>query len=370
MRIRPLPAALAGGLLLLALTGTGPTAPANAAAPAAATAPTTSAAVTSGSSATGAGATARVASVQQLRDAISEHVHHIVITTSLYGGTSPIYVDVLDAASSGTLIEGATPTIELVDIQIRIYDLTYAGALHDVTVRDLTMHGRIQDLVALSGAATKPLGVGVNYEAISVRGAAHVTIDHIVAYDTTDDLMSVSRGADDVTISNSTLSFSRAFADIDPSIRWDWGFGLQPLASERLGILVGANAKDSYAVTGHLHVDLVDDHIGPLVRGRPLLRGDVDVKGVTFDNTQAGSEQYAAIEVGSGGRVVVESCRFDHSNNPIAIHLDAPGDTYALFEGGNTFVQTTGTIATGQPLPPSAARSTSTPQAARAAARA
>ncbi|OUE23926.1 hypothetical protein BFL36_07015 [Clavibacter michiganensis] len=367
MRIRPLPAALAGGLLLLALTGTGPAAPASATAPAAAAAAaTTSAAVASGSSATGAGATARVASVDALRDAIAQHVHHIVITTSLYGGTSPIYVDILDAASSGTLIEGATPKVELVNIQLRIYDLTYAGALHDVTVRDLTMHGRIADLVALSGAATKPLGVGVNYEAISVRGAAHVTIDRIVAYDTTDDLMSVSRGADDVTISNSTLSFSRAFADIDPSIRWDWGFGLQPLASERLGILVGANAKDSYAVTGHLHVNLVDDHIGPLVRGRPLLRGDVDVKGVTFDNTQAGSEQYAAIEVGSGGRVIVEDCRFDHSNNPIAIHLDSASDTYALFEGGNTFIATTGTIAKGQPLPPTAAGAVTAPEAARA----
>ncbi|RIJ03308.1 pectate lyase, partial [Clavibacter nebraskensis] len=308
----------------------------------------------SGSAATGAGPTARVASVAALRDAIAQHVHHIVITTSLYGGTSPVYVDVLDSASSGTVIEGATPTVELVNIQLRIFDLTYAGAIHDVTVRDLTMHGRIQDLVALTGAATKPYGVGVNYEAISVRGAAHVTIDHIVAYDTTDDLMSVTRGADDVTISNSTFSYSRAYADIDPSITWDWGFGLQPLASERLGILVGANAKDSYAVTGHLHVNLVDDHIGPLVRGRPLLRGDVDVKGVTFDNTQAGSEQYAAIEVGSGGRVVVEGCEFDHSNNPIAIHLDSPSDTYALFEGGNTFIATTGTIAKGQPLPPRA----------------
>ncbi|PPF85736.1 hypothetical protein C5C03_13350 [Clavibacter michiganensis] len=351
MRIRPLPAALAGALLLVALTGTGPATPATAAAP---TTTTTRATVTSGSAATGAGPTTRVASVDALRDAIAQHAHHIVITTSLYGGTSPVYVDVLDAASSGTVIEGATPTVELVNIQLRIFDLTYAGAIHDVTVRDLTMHGRIQDLVALTGAATKPYGVGVNYEAISVRGAAHVTIDHIVAYDTTDDLMSVTRGADDVTISNSTFSYSRAYADIDPSIRWDWGFGLQPLASERLGILVGANAKDSYAVTGHLHVNLVDDHIGPLVRGRPLLRGDVDVKGVTFDNTQAGSEQYAAIEVGSGGRVIVEGCKFDHSNNPIVIHLDSPSDTYALFEGGNTFTATTGTIAKGQPLPPRA----------------
>ncbi|MFT2712548.1 hypothetical protein [Clavibacter sp. Sh2036] len=358
MRIRPLPAALAGTLLLVALTGTGPTAPADAAAPAAA-ATTTNAALTSGSSATGAGATARVASVDALRTAIAKHVHHIVITTSLYGGPSPVFVDVLDAASSGTLIEGATPTVELVNIQLRIYDHTYAGALHDVTVRDLTLHGRLSDLVALSGAATRPHGAGVNYEAISVRGAAHVTIDRIVAYDTTDDLMSVTRGADDVTISNSTFSYSRAYADIDPSIRWDWGFGLQPLASERLGILVGANAQDSYATTGHLHVNLVGDHIGPLMRGRPLLRGDVDVKGVVFDNTQAGSGQYAALEVGSGGRVIVEGCRFDHSNNPIAIHLDSPGDTYALFEGGNTFMQTTGTVAPGKPLTPRASRATS-----------
>ncbi|WP_435080221.1 hypothetical protein [Clavibacter michiganensis] len=354
MRIRPLPAALAGALMLVALTGTGPTATASGAPAISTSAAASTTAAGSGSAATGAGPTARVASVEALQAAITQHAHHIVITTSLYGGTSPVYVDVLDAASSGTVIEGATPTVELVNIQLRIFDLTYAGAIHDVTVRDLTMHGRIQDLVALTGAATKPYGVGVNYEAISVRGAAHVTIDHIVAYDTTDDLMSVTRGADDVTISNSTFSYSRAYADIDPSIRWDWGFGLQPLASERLGILVGANAKDSYAVTGHLHVNLVDDHIGPLVRGRPLLRGDVDVKGVTFDNTQAGSEQYAAIEVGSGGRVIVEGCRFDHSNNPIVIHLDSPSDTYALFEGGNTFTATTGTIAKGQPLPPRA----------------
>jgi pectate lyase len=347
VRNRSLPAALAAGLLLLtALAGAGPAASASAAA-------------------TGAGPTTRVASVAALRAAIAQHAHHIVITTSLYGGRSPIYVDVIDPAESGTLIEGATSAVELVNIQLRIYDLTYAGALHDVTVRDLTMHGRIQDLVALSGAATKPLGAGVNYEAISVRGAAHVTIDHITAYDTTDDLMSVSRGADDVTISNSTLSFSRAYADIDPRIRWDWGYGLQPLTSERLGILVGANAKDSYAATGHLHVNLLNDHIGPLVRGRPLLRGDVLVKGVTFDNTQAGSGQYAALEVGSGGRVIVEGCRFDHSNNPIAIHLDSPSDTYALFEGGNTFIGTTGTTAPGKPLPPRAARTVRAARMAR-----
>ncbi|KZX22287.1 pectate lyase [Rathayibacter tanaceti] len=292
-----------------------------------------------------------VATVDALRTALRNNAHHIVITATLDGGPVPITVDVRNPSNSNTIIEGSAPSIELINIQIRVIDGTVTGAVHDITIRNLTIHGRISDLEALTGADTRPHGAGTNYEAISVRGARDVTIDAITAYDTTDDLMSVTKGADRVTISNSNLYYTKAFKDISPSVKWDWGFGFQPLADERLGILVGAQAADSYLKTGLLHVTLSHNHIGSLVRGRPLLRGYVQVLDNTFDNTAADSNQYAAIEVGSGGYVVVGGNVFDHSHNPIVVHLDAASDPYQLYEGDNRFVGTTGVIERGQAMP-------------------
>ncbi|MBT1631565.1 hypothetical protein [Curtobacterium flaccumfaciens] len=298
-----------------------------------------------------------VATVPEFQAAVQQHAHHIVITADLEGGAIPTMVDIRDPGNSNTLIEGINSSITLVNLQLRIIDDTATGAVHDITVRNLTSHGRISDLVGLSGSQTKPGGVGTNYEAVSVRGARNITIDHITAYDFTDDLMSVAVKADNVTISNSNLYYTRAFADIDPSIKWDWGYGAQPLADERLGIIVGYQPADSYFANGLLHVTLSNNHIGPLVRGRPLLRGYVRVLNNTFDNTAAGSKQYAAIEVGSGGYVVVSGNTFDHSNNPIVVHLNSPGDQYRLYESANTFINTTGVTDPGQGAPPGSSSS-------------
>lgn len=125
--------------------------------------------------------------------------------------------------------------MELVDIQLRIYDHAYAGAPHDVTVRNLIPHGRISDPVALSGTRTKPCGAGGRELRDYLRArrcprgrrphrcGRHHQRPHVGG-----------RWADDVTISNSTISYSRPYADINSSIRWDWDFGLQPSASGRL----------------------------------------------------------------------------------------------------------------------------------------
>ncbi|AJM78175.1 hypothetical protein [Rathayibacter toxicus] len=287
-------------------------------------------------------------SVDTLANAVAQHAHHIVITKSLYGGPVPIQITLRDPKGSNTVIEGVNGTTKLINIQIRIIDNSYSGAIHDLIVRNLTLHGNISDLTNLSGSHTVAPGTGPNYEAVSIRGARNVLIDHITAYDTTDDLMSVTSQADQVTISNCTLFYSRSFADINPSIRWNWGFGPQPLAEERLGILVGKGRSDGYLYTNKLHVTLSHNHIGPLVRGRPLLRGNVHVVGNTFDNTQPHSGQYATIEVGSGGYVLVEKNTFDYSHNPIVIHLDSPNDPYALYvQNNNKFISTTGTIRIG-----------------------
>ncbi|CAD5990999.1 hypothetical protein [Agreia sp. COWG] len=280
-----------------------------------------------------------------LEAAIHQHEHHIIITADLDAGSIPKNVDVRDPAESGTVIEGATRDIALINLQFRIVDDSATGAVHDITVRNLTMHGRVSDLVALSGEQTRPGGVGTNYEAISVRGARYVTIDQVTAYDTTDDLMSVTRQADQVTISNCDLYYTREFANIDPAIEWNWSSGLQPLAEERLGLIVGNKPSDSYFSTGLLHVTLSNNHIGSLVRGRPLLRGYVQVIGNTFDNTAPDGHQYAAIEVGSGGYVVVTGNTFDHSNNPIMVHLNDPADPYSLHESNNTYLEITGSTA-------------------------
>lgn len=48
-------------------------------------------------------------------------------------------------------------------------------------------------------------------------------------------------------------------------------------------------------------MNFLEDHIGPFVRGRRLLRGDVLVEGVRFDNMQSGSGQDAALDASSGG---------------------------------------------------------------------
>lgn len=174
--------------------------------------------------------------------------------------------------------------------------------------------------------------------------------------------MSVTLASDNVTISYSKFYFSDSWLNMSPDPLWNWVGTYQDLANERLAMVIGANASDSYTNGGNvLHVTMHHNWFGPNIKGRPLIRGWVHAYNNYFDNTgtptgnnTAGYSmtQYSALQIGSGSVIYSEGNYFYKTNQSNYLGLDSSTDAYAFYEKftsgyANTYDSTTGTSQTG-----------------------
>jgi pectate lyase len=305
-----------------------------------------------------------VTTLAQLRAAVAASRHHIVVDGSIYGGAVPVTILFASTAWSDTTIEGAPggkAVLENIQLKFDGEQLPAGQAVRNIVVKNLTFHGRIADLQALPPqvSGTKD-NAGINYEGVSLRRVVDAWIDHCTFYDTSDDLLSVTLASDDVTLSNNHFYFTQAWLTMDPDPLWNWVGSFHDLANERLSMVIGANASDSYSYGPHaLHVTLHHNWIGPLVKGRPLVRGWVHAYDNYFDNAsppptgpgaRAGTGQYTALQVGSGAVVYSEANYFNGTHQSNRIGLDKPGDAHAFYEHGNLYQATTGASDAGVPF--------------------
>lgn len=317
------------------------------------------------STATGSGAPATtVTTLAQLRAAVAASRHHIVVDGAIYGGPVPVTILFGSTAWNDTTIEGAPggkAVLENIQLKFDGEQLPVGQAIENIVVRNITFHGRIADLQALPPQVFgTPDTIGINYEGVSLRRTVNAWIDHCTFYDTSDDLLSVTLGSDDVTVSYDHFYFTQAWLTMNPDPLWNWVGRYSDLANERLAMIVGANPSDSYSYGSHaLHVTLHHDWFGPLVKGRPLLRGWIHAYDNYFDNASppsagpaapAGAGQYTALQVGSGAVVYSEGNYFMGTHQSNQIGLDRPDDAHAFYERDNVYRTTTGRSATGTPF--------------------
>jgi pectate lyase len=320
------------------------------------------------SSGTGSTATAvTVTTLAQLQTAFNNGSHHIIISGTIYGGSTLTTLTFASTSWNNTTIEGASGGKAILEnIQLKFSGETLATGtnIENIVVKNITFRGRIADLQALPkqvyGTSNN---VGINYLGVSLRRVSNAWIDHCTFYDISDDLMSVSLSSDNVTLSYNHFYFSAAWRDMNPDPVWNWVGSDTDLAGERLAMVIGANKSDSYTYGGNkLHVTMHHNWFGPNMRGRPLIRGWVHAYNNYFDNTGQPSgtitatngtayskQQYNAFQVGSGSVIYSEYNYYYLTNNSNQLGLDSSGDSYSFFEksGTNTYNGVTGTKITG-----------------------
>lgn len=315
--------------------------------------------------ATGSSDTAvTVTTLAELQSAFNNGKHHIIIKGNIYGGSSLTTLTFASTSWNNVTIEGASGGgAVLQNIQLKFSgELLPAGTnIENIVIKNITFYGNITDLQNLSGTAIQPGGTGTNYLGLSFRRTSNVWVDHCTIYNTSDDLMSISKASDNVTVSYSHFYFTSSWMNMNPNPLWNWVGTNQDLASERLAMVIGANASDSYTYGGgKLHVTMHHNWFGPYMKGRPLMRGFVHLYNNYFDNSTTPSgtnsqgssqQQYNANQIGSGSVIYSEGNYFYKTNQSNQIGLDSSGDAYSFYERNNTYNATTGTSAAGASYP-------------------
>ncbi|MBF8999870.1 MULTISPECIES: pectate lyase family protein [Vibrio] len=305
-----------------------------------------------------------VTTLAELKAAIANGSHHIIVKGTIYGGSSLTTLTFATTDWNNTTIEGASggnAALENIQLKFDGEQLSTGTNIENIKISNLSFYGNISDLQNLP---TQIYGtddnVGINYEGVSLRRITNAYITHCNFFDTSDDLMSVTLSSDDVTISYNHFYFTDDWANMSPDPLWNWVGSYTDLAGERLAMVIGANYSDSYVATGYLHVTVHHNWFGPNMRGRPLYRGWVHQYSNLFDNHPAltgtvtaedGNEytqkQYEADQIVSGGVLYSESNYFYYTNNTNTISEDSSGYDYKFYEKNNTYSNTTGTSSTG-----------------------
>ncbi len=330
--------------------------------------PTKAEAATTGgySTATGSNATAvTVSTLSQLQNAVAQGNHHIIISGTIYGGSTLTTIKFTDTSWNDVTIEGAgggKAALENIQLKFDGELLSSGTNISNIVVKNINFYGNIPDLQTFTGTQIHSGGLGTNYEGLSFRRCTNVFVNHCTLYDMSDDLMSVALASDNITISYCHLYFTSNWINMNPNPIWNWfGTNNQDLASERLAMVIGANKSDSYTYgENKLHITMHHNWFGPYIKGRPLMRGFVHLYNNYFDNstTPTGNnsagysqQQFNANQVGSGSVVYSESNYFYKTNQSNLILLDNPGDSYSFYERNNYYNSTTGTSATGSAYP-------------------
>lgn len=305
-----------------------------------------------------------VSTLAELKAAVAAGSHHIIVSGTIYGGSSLTTITFESTDNDNTTVEGESggqAVLENIQLKFDGEELSTGTNIENIKVSNITFYGNISDLQDLP---TQIYGtsnnVGINYEGVSLRRVTNAYITHCTFYNTSDDLMSVTLSSDYVTISYNHFYFSKSWAYMSPDPVWNWVGSYTDLAGERLAIVIGANSSDSYVETGALHVTVHHNWFGPYMRGRPLFRGWVHLYSNYFDNHPALSgtrtasdgdsypmQQYEAIQVNSGSVVVSESNYFYYTNNTNTISEDSSGNAYKFYERNNVYSNTTGTSSSG-----------------------
>ena len=321
------------------------------------------AAVQTGGFSTATGSTERavtVTNLQQLENAFKQRKHHIVISGHIYGGPALKTFTFADTGWNNTTIEGkpgTNATLENIKLKFDGEMLANDVNISNIVVKNINFRGKISDLQRLSGKEIVPGGSGTNYEGVSLRRITNCLIDHCTMFDMSDDLMSIALKSDRVTVSYCHFYFTNEWLKMNPNPLWNWVGKYQDLASERLAIVIGANANDSYEYGGHkLRVTMHHNWFGPNMKGRPLMRGYVHLYNNYFDNSTtpdgqnsvgSSQKQYNANQIGSGSVIYSEGNYFYKTNQSNQIGLDKATDKYSFYERDNYYNQTTGNSATG-----------------------
>lgn len=308
-----------------------------------------------------------VTTLAGLKSAIAAGSHHIIVSGTIYGGSTLTTLTFASTDNNNTTIEGASggkAVLENIQLKFDGEQLATGTNIENIKISNITFYGSITDLQALPtqvyGSSSSSKTVGINYEGISLRRVSNALITHCTIYNTSDDLMSVTLASDYVTLSYNHFYFTSSWANMSPDPVWSWVGTYTDLAGERLAMVVGANSSDSYVGTGALHVTIHHNWFGPYMRGRPLFRGWVHVYSNYFDNNPALSgtktasdgtaypmQQYEALQVSSGSVVVSESNYFYYTNNSNVISEDSSGYVYKFYERNNVYKSTTGTSSSG-----------------------
>jgi len=309
-----------------------------------------------------------VSTLSELKDAVDSGKHHIVVRGHIYGGPQLTTLNFNSTDWNNTTIEGEAggkAALENIQLKFNAEKLPAGTYIENIKVANLTFFGRITDLQAMPqqvfGTDAKD---GINYLGVSLRRINNVLITHCAIYDTSDDLMSATQASDNITLAYNHFYFTDEWVKMEPDPVWNWVGKFQNLSNERLTMVIGMNPKDSFEVTGKLHATLHHNWFGPNLRGRPLLRGWVHAYSNYFDNSTtpkgkrpaadgnvyANSQQYNALQIGSGGTIYSESNSFFKTNVSHQIGLDKPTDNYQFFERDNVYAQTTGASAEGKPF--------------------
>lgn len=303
------------------------------------------------STATGSTNTAvTVTTLAQLKNAFNTGKHHIIISGNIYGGSTLTTLTFASTSWNNVTIEGASGgKATLQNIQLKFDgELLSAGTnIQNIVVKNINFYGNITDLQRFSGSQTQPGGLGTNYEAVSFRRCTNVLVTHCTMFDTSDDLMSISLASDKVTVSYCHFYFSSRWLNMNPDPMWNWVGNNQDLANERLSMIIGQNASDSYTYGGkHLHVTMHHNWFGPNMKGRPLMRGFVHLYNNYFDNSTAptgknaagySQQQWNANQIGSGSVIYSESNYFYKTNNSNLVGLDKTGDAHSFYERNNLY---------------------------------
>lgn len=298
-----------------------------------------------------------VRNINDLENAFNQHKHHIVISGSIYGGSKPKTFTFQDTSWNNTTIEGQNGSNpSLINIQLKFDGemLPANQSISNIVVKNISFKGNIPDLQKLSGTDIIPGGTGTNYEGVSLRRINNATITHNNFYDMSDDLFSISLSSDNITVSNNHFWFTTQWLNMNPNPNWNWIGDWHDLATERLTMVIGANGGDSYDKTQKLHVTLHDNWFGPNLKGRPLLRGYVHAYNNYFDNSSApngnnssgfSQQQYNALQIGSGSKILSENNNFFKTNNSHLIGLDNKEDGYRFLDLNNIYTGVTGSNA-------------------------
>ncbi|MBS1054662.1 hypothetical protein [Gluconobacter kondonii] len=303
-----------------------------------------------------------VSSLNSLKSAFNQRKHHIIVSGLIYGGPKLTTLTFSTLDWSNTTIEGAPggkAALENIQLKFDGELLEKNQQITNIVVKNINFFGNIIDLQKLPPQIFGSINnEGINYEGISLRRINNAWIDHCSFKDMSDDLMSITLGSDNITVSYNHFYFSANWLHMNPDPVWNWVGKNQDLANERLALVVGANPTDSYLYGAKaLHVTLHHNWIGPLIKGRPLLRGWVHAYDNFFDNSdppqgttyQGGrAQQYNSMQIGSGGVVYSEMNYFYMTNNSNQIGLDPSRNSYQFYEKNNVYVQTTGRISFGQ----------------------
>lgn len=292
-----------------------------------------------------------VRTLAELVAAFNAKKHHIIVAGAIYGGPTLTTLTFASTDWNNTTIEGAPGGAALLEnIQLKFSgEMLPAGVnIENIIVKNITFRGNIADLQALPPQEYNTVNnAGVNYLGVSLRRVTNAWIDHCKFYDISDDLMSVSKASDNVTVSYNHFYFTDAWLKMSPDPMWNWVGTPQDLANERLPMVIGGNRSDSYTYgTQALHVTLHHNRFGPNLKARPLLRGWIHAYNNFFDNgtspggvtaAGAGATQYNAFQIGSGSVVYSESNYYYKTRHSNQIGLDSPNDKYSFYEKENFY---------------------------------